>query len=203
MTTFRFAAIAAASLTMLTATTGSAAVMTFENLIYDPSNTTTYVEDGITAIGNGDVNPGTTGGVVMADNGTPISTKITFTTGGLFHPVSFDYGTIRFDPPVEYVNIGVTGTLNGETTQIAEFSSNDLFSGANTFNFATDLVLDSLTITNLRHPTNTVCSPCSEIELDNVRLEAVSEVPTPESLPLLAAAVGMIAYGARKRRKSA
>lgn len=212
MTASSFAAIAAASLTMLTATTGSAAVMTFKDLVQPLSLTViqNYQEDGIIAYNNLGMLDITGGTILILENVKPHifdTSSVTFkrdvasVIGGPFTPVSFDFAIEVGNS--DFPAVKVEGRRDGVTTEIAQLSATDR---KETFHFPTGLVLDSLTITNIGGKEDPPCVSLCSFWIDNVTLTeptTVETVPTPKSLPLLAAAVGMIAYGARKRRKAA
>lgn len=204
MNIMSFAAISAASLTMLAATPASAQLMTFDDLIFISGGA--YEENGITVTGNGDLTTIATtieGALHLDNSGSSNASVVTFTTGYPFRPVSFDYTSLGFaGDPYGNMKIYGTGYGNGLFYDFGTFSTDWPSSGTNTYHFIPVFPrgFDTLTIENLGIDRD--CMPCGHFAIDNVLFTNIHEVPTPESLPLLAAAVGMIAWGARKRRKA-
>lgn len=185
------------------ASEGRAATMGFDDLPFftlDP----VYVENGVTARAlNGDLGSFGSGGAHLDDSGSSLTSAIDFTMSRLFAPISFDLFALRTaycaddndvtcDSP--YDNVLVQGFLNG-----AETFSDTFFAGApgvlSTYDFASAAPIDTLRISAVlpdpaRFGGFCIDAPCGHFEIDDVTL---APVPVPPALPLLMAAVALIA----------
>lgn len=216
MNTLTLSAALAAS--WLAVGASQAATMTFDGIGFPG---TTWVENGITATGDGDVFafnvPNT---AHLDDSGTPYASQISFTTGGLFDAASFDLLPTGFDYQVcdatyttctskTYANVQVQGFLGGSLVSQLLFK---MGTAASTITLGTAFAgLDKLVIGfgpmpflgTFPNGSEGICGfPCSHFSIDNVTLTQATPaaVPLSSSAAFLAMAIGGI--GLIRRRKA-
>lgn len=196
----------------------NAATMTFSDIGLDYM-AKTYTENGITAVGNGNLGLyNGAGGVHFDDGGTSAPSKVSFTMQSAFNAKRFDidpvgsdfyvcYGRANCVEP-SYQNVLVQGYRDGSIAASLMFNMGvslspytvklgKLFEGLSSLSISI-LYPERSAFSSLPGVTEIAyCSPCSHFNIDNVVL---APVPLPTSLALGASALGLLGLASRRRR---
>jgi len=198
----------------------NAAVMTFDDLRVGDGISHTYEENGILAVGNGDIGSYARGNLHLDDFGTAASSYVDFSMDSSFDAVGFDLDPFDFEyylcsPDVRpctlatYDNVLMQGFVEGNL--VASFLFN-MGIGTDPFPVLFDdsfKNLTSLRIGVASPPTTpagytSFCSaPCSHFSIDNLVLSpvALSPVPVPAGMSLGGIGILILSLMAFRQRR--
>jgi hypothetical protein len=134
---------------------------------------------------------GDPGGATVSHNYAGTTTTMTKDDGGTFSLLAIDFGDIYNQAAV--LTIEIVGT-RADMSTVVETITTDTLAGLETFLFdtLTDLISVSWT---------TIAGPNLNLQFDNVVVDyAVTAVPEPMTLTLLAGGLGALAFSKRHRR---